>query len=125
MNESVGVVKRIKVSLISVGAGLLISVIFLALFSVLVSNISMPHSLFTLFSSVALVIGALTSGLISGAVYKRQGILHGLIGGLLLYAVMFLVALLVSGQIGVVAVFKLVICAVSGIAGGIIGVNRG
>ena len=125
MSESVGLVKKIKVSLLSLGAGILASVLFLALFSVLVSNISMPHSLFTLFSTVALVIGSLVSGLISGAVYKRKGSLCGVIGGLLLYAVIFLVSLFVSGQIGVIAVLKLVICAVSGAAGGIIGVNRG
>lgn len=60
----------------------------------------------------------------SGAVYKSNGLLHGIIEGVILFLIIFVVSLLVSGEIGMVSLFKLVMCIFSGMAGGIIGVNK-
>jgi putative membrane protein (TIGR04086 family) len=124
MAETGGLFRKLKITALSVLIGFIISTIIITLLALAISNIDMPHSLFSAFSTVALGLGSVGAGYTSGAIYRSRGILNGLISGLTTYLVLFLVSFLVIGEIGLVAVFKLIICAFSGIIGGILGVNK-
>lgn len=124
MSETGGLFKKIKITAFSVLVGFITSGVIISLLAVAISNIDMPHSMFSAFSTVALGLGCIVSGYVSGAIYRSKGIINGLISGISTYVVLFLISFLVIGEIGLVAVFKLIICAFSGIIGGILGVNK-
>lgn len=124
MAETGGLFRKIKITALSVLIGFVISAIIISLLAVAISNIDMPHSLFSAFSTVALGLGSIGAGYVSGVIYRSNGILNGLVSGLATYIVLFLISFLVIGEIGITAIFKLIICAISGIIGGILGVNK-
>lgn len=124
MEERISFKGRLKLNAVSLITGILISTVFLLLGALLVSNVNMPHSILTLISSISLTLGSVASGFMVGAVKKTKGLFEGILAGVVLFLAVFLASFFVSGEIGITALFKLIICALSGAVGGIIGVNK-
>lgn len=74
-----------------------------------------------LFSFVALVLGAYTSGSVCGKYRRRRGLIDGCICGALLYTVIAAAGLAASG--GLTDIKKLLLLTAVGAAGGVAGVN--
>ncbi|MBQ5321661.1 MAG: TIGR04086 family membrane protein [Oscillospiraceae bacterium] len=124
MEETGGILKKIKITALSVLLGLIISTVVISITAAVAANVDMPHSLFSAFSTIALTLGCVGAGFMSGAINRSRGIINGLIAGGATYILLFAISFAVIGEIGLVAIFKLIICLVSGIIGGILGVNK-
>lgn len=124
MSDGIGLFKKIKIYALSVLLGLIISTVFITISAVAAANIPMPHTLYSAFSTIALTLGCIGAGFMSGMIYKTKGLIHGVITAAALYLLLFLISLAVIGEIGLTAVFKLFLCLFSGAIGGILGVNK-
>ena len=119
-----GLSRVLKIYGISLISGATVCAVFLLIFSVVLTSLDIPHSLSTLMSTVSLAIGALTCGGIASFLQGKNGLLSGLVGGLVFFIALTITGLIFSPfEIGITALFKLLISVISGIVGGIIGVN--
>lgn len=105
--------------------GILLDLILLAVFSLLLSTRDISAGLTAPIATFILVAGALLGGYLCGRALRKNGLLNGfLIGG-----IQFILLLLISlaqpeNEIGILALYKFLILAVSAGIGSILGVNR-
>lgn len=117
--------KYLKSSLFSVLIGEVATMVLLLLFSVLMCNVDIPDVGGTVFIIAATSIGGFFAGYVNGRILKHKGIIAGAICGTMLMIILIILKLaffmpLPDG----VTVLKLALVLVSGIIGGIMGVNK-
>lgn len=104
-------------------AGLLVTAFLLLLFSFMMSRVDLSFALVNPLSSLSLVAGSFAAGLLAGKSVRENGMMVGGVCGLLISLFLLLAALGYSPQIGIPALLKAVIAALSGAVGGVLGVN--
>lgn len=110
---------------LSVGAGALVTFLILCVFSALMSVRDLPHSAVVPISILAVAAGAVFSGWCCAKINREKGLLWGLCCGTVLYLLAFFCELMLLGQpIGILALYKYIIYAASGMIGGVLGVNQ-
>ena len=104
--------------------GIAAVLVLLLVFSAAVSFGGLSSSSFFSLAMAACIAGAFFAGFIGARKASCRGALFGAIGGAVLFLLLTLVALLVSGETpGSVTLIRLVAMPVSGAIGGILGVN--
>lgn len=105
--------------------GILITAAVLLLSAVVISSVDFPQSGIAPVAIVAAVLGCFVAGLFCGHATKSAGLLYGLACGSAIYLLTLLCEFsFLGGQIGVLALYKYVICATSAMIGGVLGVNH-
>lgn len=101
-------------------SGILSSLICCMFFSAVTLYIFGAVMFMKFFTLASLVVGGAVSGYICGRYRRRRGLLDGVICGLVFYAVIMLISLMIGEFTDVT---KLLVLTVSGAAGGVSGVN--
>ena len=115
----------IKATCIGVTLGLLSYIVILLIFAFVFTLQDMPQFAMNAISIIALVVGSFLAGYIICKITHRNGVPLGLTGGGLLFAVIFIVNLIVNyGHAFTGLIFtKLFIVLLSSAIGGILGAN--
>jgi len=120
-SETQGLIKPICKGII---VGIIVNFIFLLLFAMLLTKKQLPQSAPTILALSAVSIGALTSGFFAAKINKSNGLIIGLLTGLLLFSLYFLLSLFISqNSLSMNTVIKLILILVSSSFGGIFGIN--
>ena len=111
--------------LISAALGLLVGLTLLLLFSLLLSARDIPNSLTMPITTLILILMGIIAGHRCGRLQRHNGMLNGFLVGLIEFAVLLLISLAVPGhEVGILALYKLLILVVSACIGSILGVNK-
>lgn len=104
--------------------GIVITMACLLVFSLFMTKFDAPESVVAIMSSLALCIGAYSGGYISSKRRRQNGLLTGIITGILIYCVILFVGLIFAkSSISFSFLAKLIMTLVCGAIGGIVGVN--
>ncbi|MDR3644047.1 MAG: TIGR04086 family membrane protein [Clostridia bacterium] len=107
-------------------AAFIVSIIVLALLSMVFTMRDMPQTSVIPLSYVAYGLGALAGGLLTARLYGNRGLVSGALTGLLFFIVIYITgAAMHNLGAGGLAFVKLALSIFSGGLGGIIGVNAG
>lgn len=109
---------------ISVAAGVLVCAAAMLLFSFIMSIVQFPVEWGGAFGYISLSAGCLSSGYILGRKKKREGIKQGFLCGFTLFLISLVLSLALGDISFLGAVGKGLMCAASGVVGGVAGVNR-
>lgn len=123
--ETGNLVRFSRAVALSVGVGAGVSFLLLCAFAVLMSVRDLPHSVVVPMSILAVTAGTILSGYCCARILREKGLLWGLCCGTVLFLLAFFCELMLLGQpIGILALYKFIIYAASGMIGGVLGVNQ-
>lgn len=115
----------IKQILISVGIGIVMLLVIVALFSLIVSKITAQDWIVNTLIIIAICMCSFISGFVGGVLRKEKGILVGLIcGGVIAFILFILKLAFASDFFTVMSAFKLAVILIFSTVGGIVGVNK-
>lgn len=110
---------------LSVGVGAAATFLILCAFAALMSVRDLPHSAVVPISILAVAAGTILSGYCCARILRERGLLWGLCCGAVIFCLAFFCELMLLGQpIGILALYKFIIYAASGMIGGVLGVNK-
>ena len=113
-----------KPVLIGCAAGAVATFLILLVFALVLTMKDMPSGAMTIMSSTAAGIGALVAGFCASKLYGKNGLFIGGISGLVLFAMVLLISMIISSSgFSVYSLFKLLIMVVFAAIGGVMGVN--
>lgn len=95
----------------------------LMLFALIMIMRDVPTMLLGPMSVAAIILGCISGGFVLGRFMRAGGLMHGLLMGGLMYALIFILSLSMGEPVGLAALFKCIIALLSGAIGGIMGVN--
>ncbi len=107
--------------LISALAGACMSLAFIFLSSLFVLFLMDSLQYISFFSHTALVLGALSAGFLCGKRRRRNGLKEGILCGAVMYVMIFVGGVILCSS--AVSPKKLILLAVAGAIGGVMGVN--
>lgn len=116
-------ITMLKLVIISSAVGLICLLALLLLFAILMTFVDFPSALVGFISAVLLCISALISGIFAGKLRRIKGIATGIVCGLFLFAVCFIIGLFFGNGITAAFVPKLIMTVTAAAIGGVIGVN--
>ena len=106
-------------------AGETVTVLLLLLFALVMTLAGLPLAAADWLSAIAFCFGACASGLFASMIVKQKGLLIGLICGVILTVIMFLIGTVFSKiDTSLFLLLKAAGSILFGIIGGILGVNR-
>lgn len=123
--DTKNVAKLSRAVALSVAVGVVLSFLLLCAFAALMSVRDLPHSAVVPMSILAVAAGTILSGYCCARILRERGLLWGLGCGTLIFLLAFFCELMLLGQpIGILALYKYIIYAASGMIGGVLGVNQ-
>ena len=122
--ESSGVWYRLRPIFIGLAMGMLVSALLFFLFSIWVTFQDTPQSLIEPLAVFSLSAGAFFAGFVCTRTTRRNGLVYGVLCGLVLSAIVLLVGMIVGvGGVGLAGVFRVVFAMLCSMIGGVLGVN--
>ena len=122
MKKSDGWMAYIKPLGIGVAVGLLLTALCMVLFAAILAAYDVSDFLVTVFSLTALVLGAIAAGFTASKLYGKNGLLIGMVVGVVLFALILLVSLAINPQsVTIQTLIKLVVTVLCAGLGGILG----
>lgn len=122
--EPSGVGRYLKPIGFSVLVGAVVCTLALLLCSFIFTIRDIPQSLVSPISTVCAAAGAFAAGLCCAKLIRERGLAFGLICGVFLFLLtLFCGWLIVGGEIGILALIKLVVILIAAAIGGVAGVN--
>ena len=123
--DTKNVVKFSRALAVSVAAGVVATFLILCAFAALMSVRDFPHSAVVPMSIFGVAVGTILSGYCCARLLRERGLLWGLGCGAVIFLLALFCELMLLGQpIGVLALYKFIIYAASGMIGGVLGVNK-
>ena len=123
--DTKNVVKFSRSLAVSVAVGVVLTFLILCAFAALMSVRDLPHSAVVPMSILAVAAGTILSGYCCARILRERGLLWGLCCGTLIFLLTLFCELMLLGQpIGILALYKYIIYAASGMIGGVLGVNK-
>jgi putative membrane protein (TIGR04086 family) len=102
----------------------IISILLLAAFSALMTAKDMPSAAVMPFACIAISAGALCGGFMASRLYRSRGLMMGAVTGLLFFIILYITgAIMHQADLNTLLLLKIVLSAVFGAVGGIVGVN--
>lgn len=124
LTENTGAGRMLRPVAVSVVLGAIISVVFLLLMSLVVSSRSVPQSMIDPMAIIAMSSGAFVSGLCCARIIHKNGLMCGLICGVIFAAVVLVCSFAVpENSLGLGALLKTMFMLLSSMLGGVLGVN--
>jgi len=107
------------------GASFIISLVLLLIYAILLTYTNIPESTMTTVIITISGISILIGSTIGSLKIKKQGMLNGLLIGLIYALGMYLISsiLLTGFMIDAKSIIMIIVCMITGMIGGIIGVN--
>ena len=124
-NQSSGNIKNAAMPLLTgVLSAFILSIVMLMIFSLVMTLNDLPTGVVQLFACISIGIGALAGGFMSSRLYRNNGLILGVITGLMFFAILLITGV-ITHQVGFNAylLIKFALTLVCGGAGGITGVN--
>lgn len=113
-----------KVVAIACLLGIVITAVVLLLMAVVISSVDFPQSGIAPAAMFAAMLGCFGSGFICCHSTKSGGLLYGFICGSVIFLLSLLCELsILGGELGMLALYKYIICITSSMIGGVMGVN--
>ncbi|MCI8652306.1 MAG: TIGR04086 family membrane protein [Angelakisella sp.] len=110
---------------VSVAAGVTVTFLILSAFAALMTVRDLPHSAVVPMSILGVAAGTILAGYCCARILRERGLLWGLGCGAVIFLLALFCELMLLGQpIGVLALYKFIIYAASGMIGGVLGVNK-
>ena len=110
---------------VSVAAGEVTTFLLLSVFAALRTVRDLPHSAVVPLSIFGVAVGTILAGYCCARILRERGLLWGLGCGAVIFLLAFFCELMLLGQpVGVLALYKFIIYAASGMIGGVLGVNK-
>ena len=123
-NQAVKYTKGAKKLLKSIVMSYILTLIILLIFSVLVTYTSLSESFADITVACATYISTAACGFFASSNTSKKGWLTGSIAGLAYILILFVIALLKGNYtVGTGTIISLIICALTGAIGGVIGIN--
>lgn len=124
VNEATGTARMIRPVAVSVVLGAVVCVVILVLFSLLLSSRTVPQPMIDPMATFAMSVGAFSSGLACAKIIHRNGLMCGLICGIIFSAIILACSFIVpDSEIGLGALIKIMFMLFSAMLGGVLGVN--
>ena len=115
---------RLYCTLSSSLIGLLVIIICLLLFSFIMTKVDAPDGIVSTMSVIALCIGSFVGAYIASRKRRQNGLLIGIITGVITYIAILIIGIIITKTSAGMGFFsKLIIAAICGAIGGVIGVN--
>ena len=123
--DTKNVTKFSRALAVSVGAGVVATFLILSLFAALMTVRDLPHSAVVPMSILGVAAGTILAGYCCARILRERGLLWGLGCGTVIFLLAFFCELMLLGQpVGILALYKYIIYAASGMIGGVLGVNK-
>lgn len=114
-----------KYTAVSIGIGLLATLLLLLIMSALIIVLNISFSLYPIFAVSCLVVGAVICGFCNARLNENNGLIFGLLSSAVMYFIILIVTVILGfNSIGTQLFIKFIIVLLSGAIGGIIGVNN-
>lgn len=122
-NQSMAVIKSVVFGLV---AGAIVSIVCLLAFALFCSaSKTIPQKLIQPFILVACALGSFIGGYVTVRLTRAQGMLYGMLSGLLLFGMISMVSVMaIQEAFTMLAVIKGILMVLMGAIGGIMGVNK-
>lgn len=105
-------------------SGIIIILLFMLIFSAVMVNIGSSYKITVLLAQLSLCAGCFISSYGYAVFMQRNGMINGLVNSLKIYAVIFIAGLITIDDISAAMIpIRLICAALSGMLGGIYGVN--
>lgn len=105
------------------GLAVCFGLILLCVFAVTKSG-TVPYGAISPLAIAAECIGSFFAGFICAKVNRRMGLIFGSVCGAVLFLVLMIIGAASGGEVGLMAVLRLLMCVLSGAFGGVIGVRN-
>lgn len=123
--DTKNVTKFSRALAVSVAAGVVATFVILSLFAALMTVRDLPHSAVVPMSILGVAAGTILAGYCCARILRERGLLWGLGCGTVIFLLAFFCELMLLGQpVGILALYKFIIYAASGMIGGVLGVNK-
>ena len=114
--------KKIGVGVI---VGVLVTAMVLFCGAFVMSKVDFPQSGIPIVGIIALVFGGFVAGFVVARLTRSKGLLYGLLCGFIIFFIcVFCELIFMGGELGALAMYKAGICTISGMIGGVLGVNK-
>lgn len=114
-----------QVILLSALWGLAVILLLLLLFAFLLSSKDISIGLVAPLTTIIIALGGTVGGLRCGSTLRQNGLINGALTGTVIFIVLFLLSFTLPGtEPGLLALYKLLLLAVSASVGSILAVNR-
>lgn len=111
-------------SICSVAAGVAVTVLLIAVFSLFMSSFDIDESVENIAAFFSICSGSFTSGFILARIRRKSGLIAGLLCGVAVYSVVFFTSVFFFGFIASIGMLgRFLIIIIFGALGGVIGVN--
>lgn len=117
------VLRKLKPFFKGTAAALIVTALLTMLFSLIISSLGAKEGAYDGISLVAVGIGCVAGGVLIGGGKERNGFFWGAVGGLILFLIYAVGALIIGNANGDMLFPKLICCVLCSTVGGIIGVN--
>jgi len=105
-------------------AGVLLSALLLFLFSIWITLQDTPQGMIEPLAVFSVSFGAFLAGLVCTRITRRNGIVYGVLCGLLLSGIVLLAGMITGvGGVGIPGIFRVVFIMLCSMIGGVLGVN--
>jgi len=105
-------------------SGLLSIFAVMLLMAFVITKIDFTESVSLTLATIAIVVGTFFGGFVSARLFKRRGLFVGLITGLLVFMLLVIISLALTGSsISSLFLIRLIVVAFSSSLGGVLGVN--
>lgn len=116
---------KYKTVILSAAAGLVVAAVFILIFAAVMYFAELDEIYSVIFATVSVACGCFTAAYIAAKSNKSKGFLIGAVTGGIVFVAVLLISLAADkGAIGINTLFHFIIFMLSGIVGGIIGVNK-
>lgn len=123
--DTKNVTKFSRALAVSVAAGVVATFLILSLFAALMTVRDLPHSAVVPMSILGVAAGTILAGYCCARILRERGLLWGLGCGTVIFLLAFFCELMLLGRpVGILALYKFIIYAASGMIGGVLGVNK-
>lgn len=118
--------KKIRAAILSTLAAMATALVLLMMLSLLLSKLdTLPKSALPVLTTVVACAAVFLGGLLSSLLLKERGLINGVIVAVIFSVILFGVSIFVfETELGLSALTKFAAILMSGILGGILGVNR-
>ena len=104
--------------------GIIVIFVCLLIFSAFMTKFDAPEPLVVVMSSIALCVGAYTGGYIASKRRRQNGLLLGVLTGIIIYCIIFFLGMIFArNSISLSFINKMIMTVICAAIGGVVGVN--
>ena len=116
---------KYKIIILSAAVGFAVAAVFIFIFAAAMYFAELDKIYSVVFATVSVAFGCFAAAYIAAKLNKSKGFLIGAVTGGIVFVAVLLISLAVDkGAIGINTLFHFIIFMLSGIVGGVIGVNK-